>query len=121
MKKIILVCCLLALAGCISAESNREAQPLGKGMNLYSFKPAGKGWQFKMIPNINGTLPFELTGAEFERLEGALKNKFEKEISMTGIVDSSLIGGAIIRAGDTVIDGSVRGKLAKLAESVQRT
>jgi F-type H+-transporting ATPase subunit delta len=67
------------------------------------------------------TSAFELTDAEFERLEGALKNRFEKEISMTGAVDSSLIGGAIIRAGDMVIDGSVRGKLAKLAESVQRT
>jgi len=36
-------------------------------------------------------------------------------------VDSTLIGGAIIRAGDTVIDGSVRGKLDKLAESLLRT
>jgi F-type H+-transporting ATPase subunit delta len=67
------------------------------------------------------TSAFELTDAEFARLESALKNRFEKDISMTGAVDSSLIGGAIIRAGDTVIDGSVRGKLAKLAESVQRS
>jgi F-type H+-transporting ATPase subunit delta len=35
-------------------------------------------------------------------------------------VDSDLIGGAVIRAGDTVIDGSIRGKLNKLAETLQR-
>jgi F-type H+-transporting ATPase subunit delta len=40
---------------------------------------------------------------------------------MESVVDRALIGGAIIRAGDTVIDGSVRGKLAKLAETIQRT
>ncbi|MDI7075678.1 F0F1 ATP synthase subunit delta, partial [Salmonella sp. SAL4448] len=33
--------------------------------------------------------------------------------------DASLIGGVIIRAGDLVIDGSVRGKLAKLAEALK--
>ena len=32
--------------------------------------------------------------------------------------DESLIGGAVVRAGDTVIDDSVRGKLAKLNESI---
>jgi F-type H+-transporting ATPase subunit delta len=36
-------------------------------------------------------------------------------------VDESLVGGVIIRAGDTVIDGSVRGKLEKLSETLQRT
>ncbi|MFV2090558.1 MAG: F0F1 ATP synthase subunit delta [Pseudomonadales bacterium] len=64
---------------------------------------------------------FELSSAEFERLKAALQSRFDKEISMTSTVDVGLIGGAIIRAGDTVIDGSVRGKLAKLAESVQRS
>jgi F-type H+-transporting ATPase subunit delta len=34
-------------------------------------------------------------------------------------VDASLIGGAIIRAGDLVIDGSVSGKLSKLAEAMK--
>jgi F-type H+-transporting ATPase subunit delta len=33
-------------------------------------------------------------------------------------VDNSLIGGAVVRAGDTVIDSSVRGKLVKLVESM---
>ena len=40
---------------------------------------------------------------------------------MVSEVDDTLIGGAIIRAGDTVIDGSLRGKLDKLAENIQRT
>ena len=40
--------------------------------------------------------------------------------SSVRIVDPDVLGGAIIRAGDTVIDGSVRGLLDKLAETLQR-
>ncbi len=64
---------------------------------------------------------FELSDAEETRLKQSLRERFDKEINMTSEVDSSLLGGATIRAGDTVIDGSVRGKLDKLAVTIQRT
>ncbi len=63
---------------------------------------------------------FPLTEAESEHLAGVLRDKYEKEVTLTSRVDPNLLGGAIIRAGDTVIDGSVRGKLEKLGESLQR-
>ena len=37
---------------------------------------------------------------------------------MTTDIDSRLIGGIVIRAGDLLIDGSVRGRLNKLAEAL---
>ena len=61
---------------------------------------------------------YELSDAQKSTLTSALNTKFEKEISIESRVDSSLIGGAIIRAGDVVIDGSVRGKLTKLTETL---
>ena len=61
---------------------------------------------------------FELSEAQSGALQTALAAKFEKEISIESRVDRNLIGGAIIRAGDVVIDGSVRGKLNKLAETL---
>ena len=64
---------------------------------------------------------FELSGEELDRLKSALASRFDREISISTEVDTSLIGGAVIRAGDTVIDGSVRGRLNKLAETIQRT
>ena len=63
---------------------------------------------------------FELTNEQSESLKKALNRKFEKEISIETRVDKSLIGGAVIRAGDMVIDGSVRGKLNKLAETLEQ-
>jgi F-type H+-transporting ATPase subunit delta len=71
--------------------------------------------------DVKVTSAFPLSEAELDRLRDALGRRFDKDINMESSVDRTLIGGAVIRAGDTVIDGSVRGKLAKLAESVQRT
>lgn len=71
--------------------------------------------------DVEVTSAFALSDNELATLKSALGRRFDKEINMTSAVDGTLIGGAIIRAGDTVIDGSVRGKLGKLAESIQRT
>ena len=59
---------------------------------------------------------YALDDAQTARLETALKDKFDKDISIESRVDQSLIGGVVIRAGDVVIDGSVSGRLRKLAE-----
>jgi F-type H+-transporting ATPase subunit delta len=61
---------------------------------------------------------FELSTAVQEQLAKALSVKLDREVNVTGSVDKSLIGGVVIRAGDTVIDGSVKGRLAKLAEAM---
>lgn len=68
--------------------------------------------------DVTVTSAFELTDAQQETLSQALKNKLQCDVRLTGKVDQSLVGGVIIRAGDLVIDGSVRGKLAKLAEAM---
>lgn len=60
-------------------------------------------------------LPSELQ----EKLAKALTSKLQRDVSLSTTVDQSLIGGALVRAGDTVIDGSVRGRLAKLAEAMK--
>lgn len=64
---------------------------------------------------------YELTPEQSERLKQALNAKFNKDIAIESRVDASLIGGAVIRAGDTVIDGSVRGKLTKLVDTLVHT
>jgi F-type H+-transporting ATPase subunit delta len=64
---------------------------------------------------------YPLSDEEVARLKQALGEKYAKEVNLSSVVDEGLLGGAIIRAGDTVIDGSVRGRLNKLAESLQRT
>ncbi|GAB3109856.1 F0F1 ATP synthase subunit delta [Aestuariicella hydrocarbonica] len=61
---------------------------------------------------------FELSGELQDKLAKALSAKLDREVNLSTVVDKSLLGGALVRAGDTVIDGSVRGRLAKLAEAM---
>ena len=49
------------------------------------------------------------------RIAEALKRKLGRDVRLNFSIDESLIGGALIRAGDLVIDGTVRGRLDKLA------
>ncbi|MDI1351704.1 MAG: F0F1 ATP synthase subunit delta [bacterium] len=44
----------------------------------------------------------------------SLSKRLQRKVSLNISIDPSLLGGAVIRAGDLVIDGSVRGKLNKL-------
>jgi F-type H+-transporting ATPase subunit delta len=61
---------------------------------------------------------FELDDAATDKLVAALKKRLGTEVNVTTSVDQSLIGGVLVRAGDTVIDGSVRGRLNRLAEQL---
>ena len=67
------------------------------------------------------TTAVELTPEEIKAFDDALTRKHQREIDLTIKVDPEIIGGALIRAGDTVLDGTVRGKLEKLQSTLMRT
>lgn len=52
------------------------------------------------------------------RMKQALAKRFEREIEMESEIDASVLGGAVIYAGDQVIDGSLRGRLENLQASL---
>jgi len=60
----------------------------------------------------------EVNEEQVKAIAASLKKRLGKEVSLTTQLDESLIGGAIIRAGDMVIDGSVRGRLEKLSNNL---
>lgn len=72
----------------------------------------------EMSVDVEITTAFEISSDVSNKLAQALKDRLKREILLTTNVDQNLIGGAVIRAGDNVIDSSVRGKLSKLAESM---
>jgi F-type H+-transporting ATPase subunit delta len=53
-----------------------------------------------------------------DRVTQALKKRLGRDVELTLEVDQSLIGGAIVRAEDMVIDGSVRARLEQLAHQL---
>lgn len=61
---------------------------------------------------------FALVDETEKKLAQAIKVKLNREVKIHSQIDKNLIGGTVIRAGDLVIDDSVRGKLQKLAEAM---
>jgi F-type H+-transporting ATPase subunit delta len=70
------------------------------------------------VVNVTVTSAQPLGAQDVGTLTAALKRRFGSEIALTQAVDPELIGGAVIDAGDVVIDGSLRGKLARLEASL---
>ena len=62
---------------------------------------------------------FELSDDQQKTLATALTRRLDRTVTPHVTINPALIGGVLIRAGDLVIDGSVRGKLDKLAEALK--
>ena len=59
-----------------------------------------------------------LSEADVAQLRASLVKRFGREVQVTTAVDPALIGGAVIDAGDVVIDGSIRTKLERLGAAL---
>lgn len=65
-----------------------------------------------MIVNVHSFSP--LSDGQQKRLIETLTKRLKREISLDMSIEPSLLGGALIQAGDLVMDGSIRGQLLKL-------
>lgn len=65
------------------------------------------------------TSAIELSSQEVDGIRGQLKAKLNREVSVVTKVDPSIIGGLVLRIGDTVFDGSVTGKFDQLLRAAK--
>ena len=63
---------------------------------------------------------FELTSSNEQQLVEVLTKNLAREVTLKTSVNADLLGGVLVRAGDTVIDASARGGLQQLANVLQR-
>ncbi|MCK4842462.1 MAG: F0F1 ATP synthase subunit delta [Methylococcales bacterium] len=61
---------------------------------------------------------YALSKEEQKQLSTTLKKELDKQVHITTSVDKTLIGGFLARAGDKVIDGSIKGQLQQLAKKL---
>lgn len=61
----------------------------------------------------------KLTKQQMAKIQASLEKRLDRKVKLNCSVDKALMAGIIITAGDLVIDGSVRGKLSRLAETLQ--
>lgn len=70
--------------------------------------------EIENVADVQVTSAVALDEAQRQRLATALKKRLQKEVRLQCSVDAGLIGGAVIRSDDLVIDGSLRAKLERL-------
>jgi len=66
------------------------------------------------------TSAFLVSSKQKSDIISALKKRLGREVTLECQVDKSLLGGAIIRAGDMVIDGSITGHLDRLTHALSQ-
>ena len=66
------------------------------------------------VADVEVTSAVQLDDAQRERLASALRARLRRDVRLHCTVDPSLIGGAVVRSGDMLIDGSLRQKLERL-------
>lgn len=68
---------------------------------------------------VDVTSAVEITAEQQTSLSAALEKRLARKVKLNCVVDDAVVSGLIIKAGDMVIDGSVRGKLDRLATTMQ--
>ena len=61
----------------------------------------------------------ELSDAEKRALESQIAKATGKKVRAAYALDSSLLGGAVVRVGSTIYDGSVSGQLERIREAIR--
>jgi F-type H+-transporting ATPase subunit delta len=61
-----------------------------------------------------------LSKEQEQAIASSLKKRLGRDVRITTEIDENLIGGAVVRAGDVVIDGSLRARLTGLATALTK-
>jgi F-type H+-transporting ATPase subunit delta len=91
--------------------SNRRLALLPEIASMYEALRA----EAENITDVQVVSAMELNEAQRQRLAIALRKRLKRDVRLHCKVDASLIGGAVVRAGDVVIDGSLQAQLGRLA------
>jgi F-type H+-transporting ATPase subunit delta len=90
---------------------NRRLAYLPEISNLFDeLKDEAEG-----VIDVTVTSAAPLEKGQREALAAALQRRLKRQVRLHCETDPSLIGGAVLRAGDLVIDGSVRSRLDRIA------
>jgi len=74
---------------------------------------------------LEATVDVEVTSAatlsdeQLNKISAAMEKRLSRKVKLNCKIDKSVMAGVVIRAGDLVIDGSIRSRLERLADVLQ--
>lgn len=70
---------------------------------------------------ITVTSAHELTSKQKSLIEKIFELKFTSKVEVTYLINEDLLGGVVIRRGETVIDNTLRSRVEQLSEHIKQT
>lgn len=122
---------LVALLGGLSKQAGGEAgtnflRALAENGRLALLPEIAAQFE-KLRADVEGVVDVEVVAAreiaapQQKKLEAALAKRLGRDVRMHTRIDETLLGGAVVRAGDLVIDGSLKGRLERLGSALQNS
>ncbi|EPF13058.1 MULTISPECIES: F0F1 ATP synthase subunit delta [Cedecea] len=71
------------------------------------------------IAEVQVTSAASLSDEQLANITAAMEKRLSRKVKLNCKIDKSVMAGVIIQSGDMVIDGSVRGRLERLADVLQ--
>jgi len=71
------------------------------------------------IENVSARIARPMPGEEERTLRESIETLIGKRVRLTTTLDASLVGGVIVRIGDTLYDGSISNQLKSLRERME--
>lgn len=93
---------------------NRRLQLMPEVIELYERRRA----EAEGVHRVSVQTAVALSEKDSEAITQALSTRFGGRVELQVTVDQSLLGGALVRIGDLVIDGSLSGRLAHLTQAL---
>ncbi len=75
--------------------------------------------EYEKTVHVDVTSAVEVTAEQETKISAALEKRLACKVKLNCKVDATIVSGLIIQAGDMVIDGSIQGKLNRLAKTLQ--
>ena len=75
-------------------------------------------YRLEKVNIVEVTSAFILSDEQKQMLINKMRKRLGDEVILESRIDSSILGGVIVKVGDFVIDGSIRARLAKLADAL---
>ena len=70
------------------------------------------------VADVTVTSAAPLSAQQSDAISQALARRLKRQVRLHTEIDPALLGGAVLRSGDLVIDGSVRGRLERIARDL---
>lgn len=123
VQRAELVALLAEVAGAADDKSRNFVQLLADNGRLAALPQVAAQYaalraEVENTVDVTVTSALPLTAEQSDKLVQALSRRLRRTVRLSATVDPSLIGGAVVRAGDFVIDGSLRGRVERLANTM---